>query len=109
MAIKKLPIISIALVAVGLLLILYADPVLTSTGGPALGGPGAQRFNGTTSGGGTQTGQNFSRIPIGNGPGGGNGELFTLIGTALIGAGLVASAVEAVSKPSTGSGPQAVA
>ena len=110
MAIKKLPLISIALVAAGLVLILYADPVITQTGEPAINGPGggSHIFNGTMRSSGP--GANITRtVQPGNTFGGGNGELYTLLGVALIGAGLVVNAIEAAAKPTTGSGPQAVA
>ena len=115
---KKLPMISVILIAAGLALILYSDPVITSTGTPS----GVHTItNGGFPGGNSTTGQSGATLPPGctlvNGHvqcqetrqvGGGNGETFTLVGTALLAAAIVANVVEAVSMESRG-GPAPVA
>lgn len=109
---KKLLIISIVLVAIGLGLILYSDPVVTlaTAGTPQVGGtPGSSQIftgsNSTSPSNGslppdctTQNGHTLCQFKSSSTAGGSSAEVITLVGIALSGAGLFLSAIEVVSK-----------
>jgi hypothetical protein len=101
---KKLPIISVLLIAAGLGLILYSDPVILSQG-PT----GSFIFNSTSTGGGLPAGNchivNGASLCQGSaGPGGPtslsntNAVIETIAGIGLCGVGLFLSAIESLSK-----------
>lgn len=101
---KRLPVIGIVLIVVGLGLILYSDPVVLLASGSTLGG---QSFNATsTQGPGgnnsgncqpTSNGGGVCGSPGGSGPLGSTSLITTITGIALCGAGIFVSAVDAIS------------
>ena len=101
---KKLLIISIVLVAAGLSLILYSDPVILQAGGSPPPG-GGQIFNATSVGGGGLPGNchTVNGVTVCSGsfqslsdP---NAEIETIAGIGLCGGGLFLTAIETISKP----------
>lgn len=100
---KIIPVVGIILIAVGLGLILYSDPIVSvATGGGPSGPGGSHPFSSNnTRGTGGPVIYNGTSQGAGGGPGGGLGtaELLTVAGIGLCGAGLLVSAVDSLSGP----------